>query len=91
MNMWISIVGCDVPVTHSQLSKRRWVVRTAIRQLYLRERNATRYTGGWVGPRAGLEGTEHLAHTGTLSPNRPAVASRYTGHAIQLSSRDTID
>jgi len=28
--------------------------------LYPRERPGTHFTGGWVGPRAGLEGTENL-------------------------------
>ena len=80
-----------MPVTHSQLDKRRtWVASAAIRLLYLRDRTATRYTGGGVGPRAGLDGTEHLAHTGMGYPNRPGVPSRYAGNALQLSSRDTI-
>ena len=80
-----------MPITHSQLDKiRSWVVSATIRPHYLRERTATRYTEGWLGPRAGLDGMEHLAHTGMESPNRPAVASRYTNYAIQLSGRDTI-
>ena len=55
--------------------------------LYLKERTATRYTEGWVGLRVALDGTERVAHTGTGSPNRPGVASRYTDCAMQLSSR----
>jgi len=38
--------------------------------------NATTLTthciGGWVGPRAGLDGVENLAPTGIRSPDRPA-------------------
>ena len=43
---------------HSQLStRRRWVVSTTLRKLYPRERLGTDCTGGWVGPRAGLNVT----------------------------------
>jgi len=38
--------------------------------------------------RADLDRTEHVDHTGMGSPNRPAVASRYTNYAIQLSNRE---
>jgi hypothetical protein len=37
-------------------ARRRWVVSTTPRPLYPRERPDTHYTGGWVGPRAGLDG-----------------------------------
>jgi hypothetical protein len=34
-----------------------WVVKSTPRPLYPRERDpATHYIGGWVGPRAGLDG-----------------------------------
>ena len=33
-----------------------WVVNATPRPLYLRERPGTHCTGGWVGPKAGLEG-----------------------------------
>jgi hypothetical protein len=36
-------------------ARRGWVVSTTPRPLYLRERPGTYYTGGWVGPRAGLD------------------------------------
>jgi hypothetical protein len=36
-------------------ARRGWVVRTTPRPLYPRERPGTHYTGGWVGPRAGLD------------------------------------
>ena len=40
--------------------------------LYLQERPGTHFTGGWVGPRAGLTGAGHLVFTGIRSPDRPA-------------------
>jgi hypothetical protein len=36
-------------------ASRGWVVSTTPRPLYPRERPGTYYTGGWVGPRAGLD------------------------------------
>jgi len=45
------------------------------RPLYPREKHSTHCTGGWVGPRAGLDGgTECLALTGIPSPDRPACS-----------------
>ena len=38
---------------------------------YPRERRRTHCTGGWVGPRAGLDGGKSR-HTGIRSPDRPA-------------------
>ena len=32
-----------------------WVDNATLRQLFPRERPGTRYTGGWVGSRAGLD------------------------------------
>ena len=37
-----------------------------------RERPGTHYTGGWVGPRAGLDGGKDLAPHPDPIPNRPA-------------------
>jgi hypothetical protein len=36
------------------------------------KRPGTHCVGGWVGPRAGLDGCENLALTGIRSPDRPA-------------------
>jgi hypothetical protein len=36
------------------------------------KRPGTHFTGGLVGPRAGLKGVENLAPTGIWSPDRPA-------------------
>ena len=52
----------------------------------------TRYhcIGDWVGPGAGLDGCgKSRPPTGIRSPDRPALASRYTDYAIpvHLSSR----
>ena len=40
-----------------------------------RERPGTHFTGGWVGPRAGLDGRKSRPHRVSI-PNRP-VRSRY--------------
>ena len=49
-----------------------WVVNATPRPLYPRERPGTYCTGGWVGPRAGLDGCGKTAPTGIRSPDRPA-------------------
>src|SRR5215510_3274133 len=36
-------------------ARRGWVLSTTPRPLYPRERSGTHCTGGWVGPRAGLD------------------------------------
>jgi hypothetical protein len=48
-----------------------WVVSVTPRPLYPREIPGTHCTGGWVGPRAGLDVCEKLAPTGIRSPDRP--------------------
>jgi hypothetical protein len=52
------------------------------RPLYPRERAGTHCTGGWVGPRAGLDGCGKSRPHRDSIPDRPAVASRYTDCAI---------
>ena len=50
--------------------------------LYPRERPGTHFTGGWVGPRAGLDGWKISSPTG-LDPapsNFPAVHTKYNDH-----------
>ena len=42
------------------------------------KRPGTHCIGGWVGPRAGLDGCGKSRPTGIRSPDRPAVAIRYT-------------
>jgi hypothetical protein len=56
------------------LSARRWwVVSTTPLPLYRRENPGTHCTGGWVGPRAGLDVCEKSRpSTGIRSPERPA-------------------
>jgi hypothetical protein len=46
------------------------------------KRPGTHCFGGRAGPRAVWTGAENLASTGNPSPDRPAVASRYTDWAI---------
>jgi hypothetical protein len=42
--------------------------------LYPRERPGTHFTGGWVGPRAGLDRWGKSRPTGIRSPDRPALS-----------------
>jgi hypothetical protein len=49
-----------------------WVVNDTPRPLYPRERPGTHCTGGWVGPRAGLDGNGKSPSTGIRSPDRSA-------------------
>ena len=44
-----------------------WVVNATLQQLYSRERSGTHCTGGWVGPRAGLDGC------GKYHPHRDSI------------------
>jgi hypothetical protein len=48
------------------------VVSTTPRPLYPREIPGTHCTGGWVGPRAGLDVCEKSRPHGIPSPDRPA-------------------
>ena len=49
-----------------------WVVNTTPRPLYPREGPGTHCTGGWVGPRAGLDGCgKSRPPTEIRSPDRP--------------------
>ena len=55
------------------LSTRRGrVVNATSRLLYLQEKCGTHCIGGWVGPKASLEGAENLTPNGIQSPDRPA-------------------
>ena len=58
-----------------------WVVNVTPRLFYHRERPGTHRIGGWVGPRAGLDGCRESRPTGKRSPDRPA-RSRYTDWTI---------
>jgi len=49
-----------------------WMVNATPRPLYPRERPGTHCTGGWVGPRAGLDGCGKSFPTGFRSPDRLA-------------------
>ena len=46
--------------------------------LYTRERPGTHFTGGWVGPMAGLDGSENLVPTEIRSRTVQPIVSRYT-------------
>ena len=49
-----------------------WVFNTTLRPLYPRERPGTLCTGGWVGPRAGLDGSGKSRPYKIRSPDRLA-------------------
>jgi hypothetical protein len=53
-------------------ARRVWVVSTTPRPLYPQEIPGTHCTGGWVGPRAGLDVCEKSCPTGIRSPDHPA-------------------
>ena len=50
----------------------------ALAALYPRERSGIHLTGGWVGPRAGLDGREISSPTGIRSRTVQPVVSHYT-------------
>jgi len=53
-------------------ARRGWVANATPRPLYPRKRPATSYTGGWVDPKAGLEGWKNLA------PHRDSIPGPYS-------------
>jgi hypothetical protein len=56
-------------------ARRGWVVSTTPRPLYPLERSGTRCTGGWVGPRAGLDVCEKSRpHRNTIPGPSSSVA-----------------
>jgi hypothetical protein len=62
--------------------RRGWVVSTTPRLLYPPERPGTHCTGGWVGPRAGLDVCEKSRpHWDSIPGDVQPVASRYTDRA----------
>ena len=60
-----------------------WVVNASPRPLYTREWPGTHCTGGWVDPRAGLEGAENLAPTGFDPRTVQPVSIPYTDWAVR--------
>ena len=65
-----------------------WVVNVTPRPPYPRERPGTHCTGGWVGPRAGLEGCGKSRPPPGFDPRTVHdVASRYTDWAIPAHTK----
>ena len=58
--------SCTLPSTSALDGE--WAVNAKPRPLYPRERPATNCTGGWVGPRAGLDGC------GKSPPHRDSIS-----------------
>jgi hypothetical protein len=68
------MVDRNIDLPFRNFGTRRWsVVRFTPRPIYPRKRPGTHCTGGWVGPRAGLDVCEKSAAppTGIISPDRP--------------------
>jgi hypothetical protein len=68
---WRGSRGIALPILDLGARRGR-VVSITLRSLYPRERPGTHCTGGWVGPRAGLDVCEKSHPTGIRSPDRPA-------------------
>jgi len=66
-------------IFHDRSTRRGWVSgqQHAPAALYLRERPGTHFTGGWVGPRAGLDGGENLVPTRIRSRTVQPVVNHY--------------
>ena len=61
-----------------------WMVNFTARPLYPRERPGTHCTGGWVGPRAGLDRCGKSRPPPGFDPRTvQPVASRYTDYATR--------
>jgi hypothetical protein len=66
-----------------------WVVSVTLRLFYPRERPGTHCTGGWVGPKTGLEGCgKSRPSPGFEIRTVQPVASRYTSYAIAVHFED---
>ena len=62
-----------------------WVVSNTPRPIYPRERPGTHCTGGWVRPRAGLDGMQKISSSPGFDPRTvQPVASRYIDWAIPV-------
>ena len=57
--------------------------RQAVATLPTRKRPSTHYRGGWVGPRADLDGVENVASTGLHPQTIQPLASCCTDYTIQ--------
>ena len=71
------MVGRGIALVFHDRGTRRWVSgqQYAPAALYARERRGTHCTGGWVGPRVGLDGRgKSLPHLDSI-PDRPALSS----------------
>jgi hypothetical protein len=76
--------------TKADLGARRgWVVSTTPRPLYPRERPGTHCTGGWVGPRAGLDICEksrpHRDSIPGPSSSQPVYRLSYPGPSLNIT------
>jgi hypothetical protein len=80
---------CHTTEEKAQINLRwGWVVNATPRPFYLRERPGTHCIGGWVGPRAGLEGCgKYRSHRdlilGPSSPSESLYQLRYPDPQIK--------
>jgi len=64
------------------------VINATPRPLYSRERPGTHYLGGWVGPRAGVDGRGKSRHPPGFDPRTvQLVLSRYTDYTTPAHRR----
>jgi hypothetical protein len=70
------------PRTGHEGPEGEWVVNAKNRPFYPREWPGTHCTGGWVGPRAGLDVLKISPPPGFEPRAAQLVASRYTGYSI---------
>ena len=71
-----------------------WVVNATPLPLFRRELCGVHCVGGWIGPRANLDGRENLASTSIRSPDRPAHSEwqfhlRYSGPNVKSTDRNS--
>jgi hypothetical protein len=64
-----------------------WVISATPWPLYSRERPITHSTGGWMGPRADLDGSVKFRPTGIRSPDRPTRSELL--HRLRYSGQHT--
>jgi len=56
---------------HDSSTRRGWVVSSTLRPYFTRGRPGTHFTGGWMGPRASVDGRKSRPHRDSI-PDRPA-------------------
>ena len=83
---------CIALLFHHRGTRRGWVFSSTPRPHFTpRERPGTHWTGGWVGPIAGLDGWKISSPTGIRSQTIQPVVSHYTDWATRPIQRVTTE